>query len=108
MKKGDRVICINDAVDFDIYCEYTYWPLKGHEYIIRDKVMMENGFWGVRLEGIVNREWYNKKTDTWFEPVYVMERFVLKENAPKPTIDEINAELLVQNLLIEVGIKTEK
>lgn len=107
MKKGDRVTCINNNVEHHVLMEYTYWPLKGQEYVIREVVQMKNGFWGVKLEGLINRDWYDSEYDTWFEPVYAIEGFE-KVSAPKSTTEEINAELLVNSLLIEIGFEKEK
>jgi hypothetical protein len=59
MVKGQKVVCVDDAVEPEIRQLYDKWISKGTTYVIRDVMLAQNrkGEWGevgLLLQGVTN------------------------------------------------------
>ena len=110
MKPGDKVICINAAIDpekaEEIRRDFEIWVTKDKEYTIRE-ILDNNGIvTGVLLEEIHNFPKFFKLINRFQEPAFAQWRFRKLNYATAEEAIE-NAEELV-TVLPEPGKLTRK
>lgn len=102
---GDKVICINAYVDDVKKIQFhRYWIVQNEEYTVRKCVKNLAGQWALYLEELVNPKIFDPLNEVEFEPGYSSHRFIKRDTIS--IINEMEADLAVNELLYETGIQT--
>lgn len=98
---GDKVICINDSIDFDktdeIRKDIPNWIKKDEEYTVREILDNDGIVTGVLLDEVKNFPKYFHLLDRIQEPGFATWRFRKLQHA-KRTVHEYNEEEILLNL----------
>lgn len=98
MKPGDKVICINAAIDpeksEEIRRDFEIWVTKDQEYTIREILDNKGIVTGVLLDEIHNFPKYFKLINKFQEPAFAQWRFRKLNYATAEATEEHEEELV--------------